>query len=378
MSAKATPRAERMARVQRVVVKIGSSSLAGDETPLHMPTIRRLVRDICALREGGVEVALVSSGAVAAGMGRLGLAERPRVVAELQAAAAVGQNLLVHTYEGLFARRDVPVGQVLLTAGDVLDDRQRYVNLRNTFRELFRFGAVPVINENDSVGVAELKRQLGDNDMLAAYVANLVQAQLLVILSDVEGLYRRYRDGRGEELIRETTRGDDLTATIGRGTTRLGRGGMATKVRAADLLMACGEMTVIAHARQHRLTDILAGVEVGTLFLPSGRRMGSRKRWIGFASPTQGAVVLDEGAVAAITRQDRSLLPAGITACDGAFQAGDVVRIEDPAGREVARGVSRYDAGDLNRVLGMSSPQVEQVLGRPPVEVVHRDDLVLV
>ncbi|HJP33939.1 MAG TPA: glutamate 5-kinase [Candidatus Latescibacteria bacterium] len=371
------PRAERLSRVQRVVVKIGSSSVAGDGTPLHLPTIRRLVREICQLREAGVEVALVSSGAVAAGMGCLGLSERPRVVAELQAVAAVGQNLLVHTYEHLFARRDVPVGQVLLTAGDILDDRQRYVNLRNTFRQLFRLGAVPVINENDSVGVVELKRQLGDNDMLAAYVANLVQAQLLIILSDVEGLYRRYSKGRGEDLIHEASRGEELSGAIGRSAGRLGQGGMATKVQAAELLMACGEMTIIAHARKHKLTDIVAGADVGTLFLPGGRRMGSRKRWIGFASPTQGAIVVDDGAVRAITQQGRSLLPAGVTACEGTFGARDVVRIEDSRGREVGRGVCRYPVGDLARILGRSSPQVRGILGRPALEVVHRDDLVL-
>jgi glutamate 5-kinase len=366
-----------MARVQRIVVKIGSSSVAGDGTPLHMPTIRRLVKEVCKLRDTGVEVALVSSGAVAVGMGRLGLSERPRVVAEMQAVAAVGQNLLVHTYENLFARRDVPVGQVLLTAGDILDDRQRYVNVRNTFRELFRLGAVPVINENDSVGVVELKRRLGDNDMLAAYVANLVQAQLLVILSDVEGLYRRYRNGRGEELIHEATYDDDVTSVVGRAANRLGRGGMATKVRAAELLMACGEMTVIAHARKHRLTDIVAGADVGTLFLPRGRSMGSRKRWIGFASPARGALVIDDGAVAAITLHNRSLLPAGVTGCEGPFDAGEVVRIEDTRRREVGRGVCRYAAAELSQVLGRSSGQVEGILGRPAVEVVHRDDLVL-
>jgi glutamate 5-kinase len=370
-------RVERMARVHRVVVKIGSSSVAGDDTPLHMPTIRRLVKEVCQLRDAGVEVALVSSGAVAVGMGRLGLTERPRVVAELQAAAAVGQNLLVHTYESLFARRDVPVGQVLLTAGDILDDRQRYVNLRNTFRELFRLGAVPVINENDSVGVVELKRRLGDNDMLAAYVANLVQAQLLVILSDVEGLYRRYRNGRGEGLIHEATHDDDMTGVVGRGASRLGRGGMVTKVRAAELLMACGEMTIIAHARKHRLTDIVAGADMGTLFLPQGRRLGSRKRWIGYASPTKGAVIIDDGAVAAITLQNRSLLPAGVTACEGTFAMGEVVRIEDTKRREVGRGVCRYAAAELSLVLGRSSGKVQGFLGRPAVEVVHRDDMVL-
>lgn len=371
------PRAERMQRVQRIVVKIGSSSLAGDSTPLHMTTIRRLVKEICELRAGGVEVALVSSGAVAAGMGRLGLSDRPRVTADLQAVAAVGQNLLVHTYEGLFARRDVPVGQVLLTAGDILDDRQRYVNLRNTFRQLFRFGAVPVINENDSVGVVELKRRLGDNDMLAAYVANLIGAQLLVILSDVEGLYRSYRDGQGKDLLKIATDGQDIAGLVGRSASRLGRGGMETKIRAAQLLMACGEMTVIAHARKHKLADIVAGADVGTLFLPRGRRLGSRKRWIGFASPTQGAIVVDDGAIDAITRHGRSLLPAGVTACEGSFAAGDVVRIQDRQQHEVGRGVCRYDAEDLGRILGRSSPQVQDVLGRAPVEVVHRDDMVV-
>ena len=366
-----------MSRVRRVVVKIGSTSVAGEANQLHRPTVRRLVREVCELRERGLEVAVVSSGAVAAGMGRLGLSERPRAIADLQAVAAVGQNLLVTTYESLFGRRGVPVGQVLLTAGDILDDRQRYLNLRNTFRQLFALGAVPLINENDSVGVAELKRSLGDNDMLAAYVANLIHAELLVILSDVEGVYRRYANGRGEQLLREVTRDDDITRSVSRAASRLGRGGMETKVKAARLLMACGEMTVIAHARKHRLVDILDGGEVGTLFLPAGRRMASRRRWIGFASPPRGSVTVDAGAVAALRLRGGSLLPAGVTACDGAFRAGDVVRVEDDQGREVARGRSRYASGEVGRILGRSSPEVARILGQPAVEVIHRDDLVL-
>lgn len=373
----ARPRAQRMSRVRRVVVKIGSTSVAGEANQLHRPTVRRLVGEVCALRERGVEVAVVSSGAVAAGMGRLGLSERPRAIADLQAVAAVGQNLLVTTYESLFARRNVPVGQVLLTAGDILEDRQRYLNLRNTFRQLFALGAVPLINENDSVGVAELKRSLGDNDMLAAYVANLIHAELLVILSDVEGLYRRYVNGRGEELLREVARGDDISRSVNRAVNRLGRGGMATKVRAARLLMACGEMTVIAHARKHRLVEILDGGEIGTLFVPAGRRMGSRKRWIGFASPPRGSVTVDAGAVTALKLRGGSLLPAGVTACAGVFRAGDVVRVEDDQGREVARGMSRYAAGEVGRILGRSSPEVAGILGQPALEVIHRDDLVL-
>ena len=373
----AGPRARRMSRVRRVVVKIGSTSVSGEGHQLHRPTVRRLVREVCELRERGLEVAVVSSGAVAAGMGRLGLDERPRAIADLQAVAAVGQNLLVTTYERLFARRGVPVGQVLLTAGDILEDRRRYLNLRNTFRRLFALGAVPLINENDSVGVAELKRSLGDNDMLAAYVANLVHAELLVILSDVEGVYRRYAGGRGEQLLREVTRDDDIARSVNPGASRLGRGGMATKVRAARLLMACGEMTVIAHARRHRLAEILDGGEIGTLFVPAGRRMDSRRRWIGFASPPRGRVTVDGGAVAALKLRGGSLLPAGVTACAGAFRAGDVIRVEDDQGREVARGLSRYASGEVERILGRSSPEVAHILGQPAVEVIHRDDLVL-
>ena len=198
----AANREERMARVKRVVVKIGSSSVAGTANELDRRLMGRLVNDVVELRKRGMEVAIVSSGAVAAGMGRLELAQRPRATAELQATAAVGQNLLMHAYESLFRRHGVPVGQVLLTAGDILENRQRYVNLRNTFRQLFAYGVVPVINENDSVAVAELKRSIGENDMLAAYVANLVHAELLVVLSDVEGLYSAYGAGgqRGEVI----------------------------------------------------------------------------------------------------------------------------------------------------------------------------------
>jgi glutamate 5-kinase len=177
--------------------------------------------------------------------------------------------------------------------------------------------------------------------------------------------------------LRQVTRDDDISRSVSRTGSRLGRGGMATKVRAAQLLMACGEMTVIAHARKHRLVDILDGVESGTLFVPAGQRMGSRKRWIGFASPPRGRVVVDNGAVMALTEQGRSLLPAGVTACEGVFRAGDVVRVEDDAGREVARGVSRYTADEVERILGRSSPEVEKILSRPALEIIHRDDLVL-
>ena len=214
----------RLGQVKRLVVKIGSSSLTRAGKGLDRRVLNRLVADIAALKATGLEVALVSSGAVAAGMGRLGLERRPRRVADLQASAAVGQNLLMHAYESAFRRHGIPVGQVLLTAGDVLDDRRRYLNLENTFRQLFRYGAVPLINENDSVGVAELKRQIGENDMLAAYVANLVGAQLLVLLSDIEGLYESYgADGPVGEPLSLVRADAALDGMAGRPRSRTGR-----------------------------------------------------------------------------------------------------------------------------------------------------------
>lgn len=370
-------RRERMAAVRRLVVKVGTTTVAGAGNKLARPVIRRLVEDVVELRQRGLEVAIVSSGAVAAGMGRLELRERPRAIADLQAVAAVGQNLLMNTWEGLFRRHGVPVGQVLLTAGDMLEDRKRYLNLRNTFRQLFRFGAAPVINENDSVGVVELKRTIGENDMLAAYVAHLIDAELLVIFSDVEGIYAAFDRGPRGDVISEVGPEDEIEAAVGRPASRLGQGGMGTKVRAARLMTACGEMCVIAHGRRHRLVDIVAGEELGTLFVPAGKRLRSRKRWIGFASPCRGSVTVDRGAERAILEQGRSLLPAGVVGCAGGFAAGDVVRVETRGQVELGRGVSRYAAADLERIRGKSSPEVARVLGRPAQEVIHRDDLVV-
>ncbi len=373
-------RAERMAGGERLVVKIGSSSLTGADNALDRRVIRRLVTEVVELRERGLEVSIVTSGAVVAGSGRLGLESRPRSIADLQAAAAVGQNLLMQAYSSFFERRGVPCGQVLLTAEDILYDRDRYLKLENTFRSLFSFGAVPIINENDSVAVAELRRSIGENDMLAAYVANMIGAPLLVLLSDVDGLYASYgADGPRGGVLREVEHGDrQLDHVVGRSTNEFGRGGMETKLRAANLLTACGEMALIANARKHRLRDILSGKRVGTLFLPSRKRVGRRKRWIAFASPCKGSLTVDDGAVRAITDQGKSLLPAGVVQCDGAFKAGDMVLVKDAASTELGRGLSRYASEEMAQILGKSSPAVEKTLGRPAREVIHRDDLVLI
>ena len=360
-------------------MKVGSTSITTHDHQLNRPALRDLVKDIAFLREKGYEVAIVSSGAVAAGIGRLGLKARPHAISELQAVAAVGQNLLMHTYESMFRRAGIPIGQVLLTADDILHDRRRYINLENTFRKLFDFGAIPVINENDSVAVAELKLTIGENDMLAAYVSNLIGAHLLVILSDVEGVYAEYdTNGPQGHVLTQVEYGDDrLEKMIGASTSRSGSGGMETKIRAARLLMACGEMTLIAHAKKHRLSDILSGGDLGTLFIPKKKRLRSRKRWIAFGSSCKGRVVVDHGAERALARQGRSLLPAGVIGGDGAFEVGDVVRIENESGTDLGRGLSRYSLAELNRIRGKSSEQAGKILKRQATEVIHRDDLVL-
>jgi len=372
-------RREQLAHVRRIVVKIGSSSLTTAAHELDWTVLQRLVEDVLALRQRRMEVAIVSSGAVAAGMGQLRLPRRPRAVADLQAMAAVGQIQLMSAYAEIFGRSGVAVGQVLLTADDILGDRRRYLNLVNTFRSLLAYQAVPIVNENDSVAVAELKRQIGENDMLAAYVANLIGAQLLVMLSDVEGLYPGC-DAAGPcgQPLRAVREGDAvLQGSDGRPGSGVGSGGIQTKLRAARQMLTCGEMCLLAHARRHRLLDLLDGCECGTLFLPARKRLRHRKRWIAFASECAGRVVVDRGARRALAEQDRSLLPAGVLRCEGDFAAGMAVRVEDEDGLEFARGLVRYSADDLGRILGKTSAQVAAELGRPAREVIHRDDLVL-
>ncbi len=368
-----------MSQVQRLVVKIGSSALTTQSHKLDDEVVTQLVEDVVELRSQGLEVAIVTSGAVAAGMGQMELDKRPDNIAQLQALAAIGQVLLMDIYKDKFRRQGVPIGQVLLTAEDILGDRYRYVNLENTFRNLFAYGAVPLINENDSVAVAELRRQIGENDMLAAYVTNLIRADMLVIFSDVEGLYDSFGP-RGPEgkLVNQVTQDIlDPEGMIGRSLDGRGSGGMATKLRAARLLMACGEMAVIAHGRKHQLRHILAGREQGTLFLPTGRKLNSRHRWIGFASQCRGSAVIDRGAQRAIAEQDKSLLPVGVVSCEGEFAAGDVVQVIGERGEKLGRGLCRYSSSELRRILGLSSPEVTSALGRPAREVIHRDDLVL-
>ena len=360
----------------RVVVKVGSSSLAKAAEGIDGARIDRLAASLAGRRAQGVELVLVSSGAIAAGLEPLGLSVRPRDLATQQAAASVGQGLLVHRYTEAFARHGITVGQVLLTADDVVR-RARYRNAQRTLYKLLEMGALPVVNENDTVATDEIR--FGDNDRLAALVAHLVHADLFVMLSDVDGLYDAHPRRGGARLIQEVTGESDLADVgLGRGgSAGVGTGGMVTKVEAARIATAAG-IPVVLTAVDH-LDAALAGESVGTWFRPTGRRISTRLLWLAHAATPRGHLVLDPGAVRAVVERRASLLPAGITAVDGPFVAGDPVDLVDENGHTVARGLVNFDASELPALLGRSTRELAQQLGSAyEREVVHRDGLIII
>ena len=318
----------------------------------------------------------MTSGAIGVGARRLGLKERPRAIPDKQAAAAVGQGLLMREYEQAFLARGVVVGQVLLTAEDTVD-RQRHLNSRNTLLKLWEYNAIPIVNENDTVAVDEIR--FGDNDTLSALVATLVEADLLVILSDVDGLYAS--DPRVDPHARRLSVVEELTPELERAAggagSPFGTGGMAAKLEAARIVTAAGIPMVLADgARPHVLRDVLAGAEVGTLFLPSRRGMPARKRWLAFHHRARGSVPVDDGAARALVERGGSLLPAGVVRVDGSFAAGDLVRVLAADGTELARGLSNYSADAVRRIAGRRTSELEAVLGwKGYDEVIHRDNL---
>jgi glutamate 5-kinase len=354
---------EAVATAKRLVVKVGSSSLTTAAGGLDGDRLDALV-DVLAKRGG--ELVLVSSGAIAAGLAPLGLAKRPRDLATQQAAASVGQSLLVQRYAAAFARHRRTVGQVLLTADDVVR-RSHYRNAQTTLERLLALGVVPVVNENDAVATEEIR--FGDNDRLAALVAHLVRADALVLLSDVDGLYDGNPRKPGARLVSEVGGPDDLAGLdIGSSGSTLGSGGMTSKVDAAAMATAAGVPVLLAAAES---AAAALGGEGGTFFAPTGSRSSGRLLWLAHASTPRGRLTLDPGAVAAVVERRLSLLPAGITAVDGDFGAGDPVELVGPDGVPVARGLVAYDAAELPALLGRSTRE----LGLR--EVVHRDDIVI-
>lgn len=368
-----------LAQARRVVVKIGSSLLTNAGAGLDRTAIADWTRQIAGLRARGVEVLVVSSGAIAEGMKRLGWSRRPHAVSELQAAAAVGQMGLVQMWESCFAEQGLHTAQVLLTHED-LGDRRRYLNARSTLKSLVALGVVPVINENDTVVVDEIR--FGDNDTLGALVTNLIEADALAILTDQKGLYSADpRRSPGATLVAQG-RADDpaLEAMAGGAGSAIGSGGMLTKVRAARRAARSGAHTAIAWGREPEvLARLFAGEAIGSLLISGTAPVAARKQWLADHLKPAGRVVLDAGAVKALIKDGKSLLSIGATAVEGTFGRGDVVSVASPDGREIARGLVNYASAETARILGKPTSEIEAALGYvAEPELIHRDNLVLV
>jgi len=376
-------RQEIVQSAESVVVKVGTRVLTNADGTLDDKRVASIASQIAQLWKGGRRVVLVSSGAVGAGLGRLGVARRPTDLAQLQAAAAIGQSLLIEAYNRALEPHQLHAAQILLSAGD-LQDRTRYLNVRNTLFALFQRGAVPIVNENDTVSVDELQVSFGDNDRLAALVTNLIRAPLLVLLSDVDGLYDGQPDAPTTNVLSVVT---DLNAVraelVHDGPTtasaQLSKGGMDSKLQAASIATTAGENVIIANGlRDDVLQAILAGEEVGTLILAEGRAVDSRKRWIGWSANLRGKLTLDAGAQQAVESKGRSLLAVGVVEVGGDFDKGDVVGLCDPTGTEFARGLINYSASEMRTIAGQPTGRIAELLGHCPYdEVVHRNNLVV-
>lgn len=371
-------RQEILLDARTIVVKVGTNVLADAVGRLDQARVQALSDQLVRILHTGRHIVLVSSGAIGAGIGKLALLHRPTDLPHLQACAAIGQNVLMQLYQDCLHTHGVQTGQILLTAGD-FDHRVRYLNARNTIHTLLEWGCLPIINENDTISVAEIR--FGDNDSLAAMVTNLLQASLLILLTNVDGLFTSDPEQDPTARIVSTVPHIDRSITEMAGTSRshLGTGGMRSKLRAARLATAAGESVIMANGTRPGILDaILAGEPVGTLFLPHGSTVPARKRWFGYTAQPRGQLHVDAGAVAAICRRGRSLLPIGVIQVVGRFGKGDVVAVCGPEGQEVARGLCNYTAEEAIQIKGLRTEQVTAVLGQVPyIEMIHRDNLAI-
>ena len=370
-------RQEVLNRIKTMVVKVGTNVLSTDDDRLDGDRIASLAEQLNAIRQRGINLVLVSSGAIGAGMGLLGLKERPKDLSHLQAAAATGQAHLIHLYDKAFRPHGYHAAQLLLTAND-FKTRSRYLNVRNTLRTLAEFHVIPIINENDTVSTEEIK--LGDNDRLAAMVAGLIQADLLIVLSVVDGLLTAdptNPDSRRIPLVEKFD--DELLNLVGASKSSRGTGGMKTKLEAVRTATAVGVNVIIANGkRANVLTELLNGGDTGTLFMAEDDGVSSWKRWIGYTMPPKGRLVLDNGARRAVEEQGKSLLAIGVVAVEGDFAKGEVVSLIDRDGDEFARGLTNYDAVAARSIAGKRTDEIMRVLGAVPYdEVIHRDNLVV-
>jgi glutamate 5-kinase len=362
-----------------IVVKVGTRVLTLPDGRLDTQRIADLADQIQLLRAEGRHVVMVSSGAVGSGMSVLGLKQRPTNLSHLQAVAAIGQTKLIEAYDLTLRQHGTHAAQVLLTAGD-LQDRGSYLNVRNTLLALLDLGAVPIINENDTVAVDELMKTFGDNDRLAALVTNLLRAPLLVILSDVPGLYNGHPDSPGTQLLSTVARIDEeVFSYVQAHRVGLSKGGMGSKLKAARMATLSGENVILASGREPRVLErITRGEVIGTAFLAQGKSVSPLKRWLGFSSHPRGSLHLDQGACRAVCREGRSLLAIGIREISGNFHKGDVVSLRDGDSSEIGRGLTNYSAEELRKIQGLHTHEIASALGTCPYsEVVHRDNLAL-
>lgn len=370
---------EMLKNAKRIVVKVGTSTITYSNGKRNFSQIDRLARELSDLQNQGKEMILVTSGAVAVGVDRLGLPKKPDTIPGKQAAAAVGQGVLMHTYEKFFADYGQVVAQVLLTKTESID-RHRYTNSRNTFMELLRQGVIPIVNENDVVALDELK--IGDNDNMSALVAGIVDADLVIILSDIDGLYtanpQTNPDAELVSLVTEIT--PEIEASAGGVGSARGTGGMATKIQAAKAATSSGINLVIASGTEkNAIPRIVNGENIGTLFVSRENRLQFRKRWLAFGARIQGSVVVDAGCAEAIHKAGGcSILPAGVVAVEGCFEPGSTISVKDGDGHELARGLSHYSSEELEKIKGCKSCDIEDIIGHKNYdEIIHRDDLVI-
>jgi len=364
-----------MTCVKRVVLKLGTKMITNGPYTLDTEALARIAIDIADLRKKHYEILIVSSGAIAAGMGRIRIHYRPTSIPQQQALASIGQNLLMNAYEKALTMFNIPIGQVLLTIDDI-HDRKRYVNVKNTIDELLRMGVVPIFNENDTVGTEEVK--VGDNDNLSSYVASIANADLLVLFTDVDGLYDcDPRKGSGNLVSLVTQITPSLENLSGGTGDTAAVGGMRTKIEAAKHMLSGGGMMIIANGRKTTLSKILKGEEVGTLFRSEESGLKSRRHWIAMTAMVHGFIHVDAGAVKAIEKQKASLLPKGITNVEQEFDIGDVVAVISPDRKEIARGVVLYDNNEITKIMGRHSNEIDEVLGYTNgPNIIHRNDLV--
>lgn len=360
-------------KINKIVVKVGSSILSAKSNQLDKHRLESITAQICQLKKENIGVVLVSSGAIASGMQLLNLKQRPKNLTELQAAAAIGQSRLMHNYERFFGRFKFLTAQILLTADD-FNDRTRYLNARNTILNLLEKDVVAVVNENDTVATDEIK--LGDNDRLSALVASLIDAELLIILSDIDGFY-----DQNKQVIEKVNEIDSLVRSLAKDTAKqTSVGGMITKLEAAKIATNAGIAMVIANGRRDDiLLKIIQGQKVGTWFLPKKEKLLAKKHWLAFSCRSCGKIFVDEGAKDALLKKGRSLLSSGITNLEGKFSAGDLVLVCDEKNNEIARGISSYSSAELSKIKGVKTSQIKEKLGyKHSDEVIHRNNLVIV